>query len=434
MKRKTFFLTIVLVCAALASCLRSDDLEILRHPIHVTGSLNPQYGIPVATGEMNINDILSHLSAEYQGLLVEDEEVVTIAYETMMSDTIYAFSQIPDVAPMPRNTTKDGSMWFSKDTVITDTIDIDFFNDVEFSGQLNIEHIWLDLAVTAYGQCPESVRPYVKASFDNLVVSYDDHNGVHKPFNAVSVNPIEITDINEGFSHEFQQVDVADMANDMPRRIYTSYRMRFSVSSEFIASAISSMYFGEILDSLRMSKLIYAADMAVTIPMSVQFDNLNYSYDLDLGDGLSSVNLDSIANSIAEGISVDIDTSILRLALDNGIPMEFTLGATLVDGNGNNLLEVFNNRTIASAATVPDPQDNNRFMAGESVRTVVEKKLTADELALLDDAKSLHLTLRIDTQNKHVTIRRSDFLKIKAYLQVRPTVDIDIAVTDNGIL
>lgn len=434
MKRKTFFLTIVLACAALASCLRSDDLEILRHPIHVTGSLNPQYGIPVATGEMNINDILSHLSSEYQGLLVEDEEVVTIAYETMMSDTIYAFSQIPDVAPMPRNTTKDGSMWFSKDTVITDTIDIDFFNDVEFSGQLNIEHIWLDLAVTAYGQCPESVRPYVKASFDNLVVSYDDHNGVHKPFNAVSVNPIEITDINEGFSHEFQQVDVADMANDMPRRIYTSYRMRFSVSSEFIASAISSMYFGEILDSLRMSKLIYAADMAVTIPMSVQFDNLNYSYDLDLGDGLSSVNLDSIANSIAEGISVDIDTSILRLALDNGIPMEFTLGATLVDSNGNNLLEVFNNRTIASAATVPDPQDNDRFMAGESVRTVVEKKLTADEQALLDDAKSLHLTLRIDTQNKHVTIHRSDFLKIKAYLQVRPTVDIDIAVTDNGIL
>lgn len=434
MKRKTFFLTIVLVCAALASCLRSDDLEILRHPIHVTGSLNPQYGIPVATGEMNLNDILSHLSAEYQGLLVEDEEVVTIAYETMMSDTIYAFSQIPDVAPMPRNTTKDGSMWFSKDTVITDTIDIDFFNDVEFSGQLNIEHIWLDLAVAAYGQCPKSVRPYVKASFDNLVVSYDDHNGVHKPFNAVSVNPIEITDINEGFTHEFQQVDVADMANDMPRRIYTSYRMRFSVSSEFIASAISSMYFGEILDSLRMSKLIYAADMAVTIPMSVKFDNLNYSYDLDLGDGLSSVNLDSIANSIAEGISVDIDTSILRLALDNGIPMEFTLGATLVDSNGNNLLEVFNNRTIASAATVPDPQDNNRFMAGESVRTVVEKKLTADELALLDDAKSLHLTLRIDTQNKHVTIRRSDFLKIKAYLQVRPTVDIDIAVTDNGIL
>lgn len=435
MKKNTIFLTIILVCGAFASCLRSDDLEILRHPIHVTGTVSPQYGIPVAQGEMNINDILSHLSADYQGLLVEDEDVVTIAYEAVLSDTIYAFSQIPDFAPSPRSTsTKDGLTWFSKDTIIVDTIDIDFFNDVEFSGQLNMEHIWLDLAVTAYGQCPESVRPHVKATFDNLAVSYEDHDGMPKTFDAIDVEPIRIDDINQGFDHNFERIDVASIANDMPRRIFTSYRFRFEVSSQFITEAMTSMYFGEILDSLRMSKLIYAADLDVTMPMSVKFNNLNYSFDLDLGDGLSSVNLDSIANSISEGISVNIDTSRIRLALDNGIPMEFLLGATLKDANDHELLKIFQDCTIASSNLKVDPDDNQRYMTESSARTILEKKLTADELRLLEDAKTLTVTLRIDTQDKHVTIRRSDYLKIKAYLQVHPSVDIDIAVTNDGIL
>jgi hypothetical protein len=94
MKKSTLLMTILLACGAFASCLRSDDLEMLRHPIHVTGSVDPQYGVPVATGEMNINDLLSHLSAEYQGFIADDEEVITVEYQTTMRDTIHAFSEL----------------------------------------------------------------------------------------------------------------------------------------------------------------------------------------------------------------------------------------------------------------------------------------------------------------------------------------------------
>lgn len=437
MKKSTLFIAVLLVCGALSSCLRSDDLEVLRHPINVTGSISPQYGIPVASGEMNINDLLSNLSSEYQGLITDDN-VITLDYEAHMSDTILAFSQIPNymgtVAPA-RSYAKDGTTWYSKDTTIIDTIDIDFFTDVaELSGQIDMEHIWLNLAVRAYGECPVSIRPYVRATFDNLAIKYEDHNGTLKTYPGLSVDPIQIDSITDGFDRSFEQIDVASIANDMPRRIITQYRMRFNVSSEFIANNISNMHFGEILDSVRMSRLIYAADLSVTMPLSIQFNGLTYSFDIDLGDGLSSANIDSILNSIYEGIDVDIDTARFRLALDNGIPMDFLLGAVMLDANGLPLFELFRNENIASANVAPDPADHNRYMASSSVKSTIETVLHKNELDKFHQARTMRVTLRTDTNGKHVTIRRDDFLRIKGYLMVHPTVDIDISVTDNGIL
>lgn len=443
MKRTTLFLAILLVCGAFASCLRSDDLEILKHPIHVTGSISPQYGVPVATGEMNINDILSRLSAEYQGLLATDEDVVTITYSASLSDTIHAFSQLPSMLNVKQSNapTKDGATWYSKDTIITDTIDIDFFNDVEVSGQINMEHIWLKLGVRAFGECPEAVRPYIQATFDELSVSYLGHDDSLEdsphPFPGISVDPIIVTDITEGFSHDFDTVDIARMANDMPRRIFTRYRFRFQVSSDFLTdmSGMSGMYFGSILDSLRMSQLVYTADLGVMMPLSVQFNNLTYTYNLDLGDGLSSVNLDSIVNSIYSGLDVDIDTSIFRLVLDNGIPMDFHLTAIMQDAvDGNDLIDIFNNEHIASANVAPDPATPTHYMATSGVKTTLEAKLDQKDLDKLNKARNLKVILTTDTNNKHVTIRREDFLKIKAYLQLHPVVDIDVTVSENGIL
>ena len=216
MKKSTLFIAVLLVCGALSSCLRSDDLEVLRHPINVTGSISPQYGIPVASGEMNINDLLSNLSSEYQGLITDDN-VITLDYEAHMSDTILAFSQIPNfmgnVAPA-RNYAKDGTTWYSKDTTIIDTIDIDFFTDVaDLSGQIDMEHIWLNLAVRAYGECPESIRPYVRATFDNLAIKYEDHNGTLKTFNVVcgsfskaeNANNLRNTLVARGYSAQVAQ-------------------------------------------------------------------------------------------------------------------------------------------------------------------------------------------------------------------------------------
>jgi hypothetical protein len=49
-------------------------------------------------------------------------------------------------------------------------------------------------------------------------------------------------------------------------------------------------------------------------------------------------------------------------------------------------------------------------------------------------AMRVSITVDSDNGNKSVAIKREDFLKVKAYLQVHPTATFDIPVTDGGIL
>ena len=435
MKKITLFAVVLFVAGAMTSCLRSDDLDLLRHPIHITGSANPQYGIPVATGELDINDLLSSFSADYAGMITDDD-VITVQYQMNLSDTIKALSNIslknsaPKVkggAPSPKAT------WMSKDTTMVDTIDIDFFNDVDYAGLINIEHIWLTLKVGAFGRGAEMVRPYIRARFFNLHISYEDHNGVVKDFGGMPAANVQINDIYEGFNHHFDSVDIQSIVNDMPRRIFTSYTFRFSVSSDLVMSNIMSMPYAEILDSVQMTELIYSADLNVSMPLSVQFNGLNYSYDVSLGDGLNSLNLDSIMSTISEDINFDVDSARFRLKMFNGIPLNLRLSATMQDANGNDLIYLFNNESVAAANLASNPANPTQFVAISEKESELNARLDNADMDKIHLAKNLKVDLTIDSDNKHVLIRRSDKLRLKGFLVVKPTVGVDIPVTDNGI-
>lgn len=433
MKKIMLFAAVLFAFGALTSCLRSDDWEILKHPIHVTGTLSPQYGVPVASGEMNINDLLSSLSSDYSGYLSNDE-VVTVQYDTSLSDTIYASSlSIPSSKTLKLRGAKD-AIWYSKDTTLVDTIDIDFFNDVTVSGNINIEHIWVNLGVRAYGECSDVVKPYVKARFENLSIKYEDHNGVLKTFSGVSVGRIDIDDISDGFERHFDSIDVKDIANDMPRRIIASYKMKFRVSSDLVSDNMANMTYAEILDSVQMTRLIYAANLNVSMPLSIEFNNLTFSYDVNLGDGLSQVNLDSIINSISPVLDVDIERTRMRMVLDNGIPLQFTLNASLVDAQGSHLVTLFTNATVASALVGTNPANPAQYVAIQDKETTLEAVLDNNDIDKLSKAKILKVVLKTDSNNKHVAIRRSDYLKVRAYLITKPSVNIDAPITNGGIL
>lgn len=441
MKKTILFAALLVVLGAMTSCLRSDDLEMLRHPIHVTGTANPQYGIPVATGELNINDILTSFSSDYSGMITNDE-IITVTYDTSMSDTIKALNNVNLINAKKITPKGNGTkgIWMSKDTTLVDTINLDFFNDVDFAGQINIEHIWLTLAVGAYGRGAEFVRPHVRARFLDLDVSYEDHNGTLKHFGGMPSAYVEINDIYDGFNKHFDSVDIASIVNDMPRRIITTYKFRFQVNTDILTSNILTMPYSEILDSIHMTELVYSADLHVSLPLSVEFHNMNYSFPIDLGNGLSSVNLDSIISSISQDINFDIDSARFRLTLYNGIPLNLTLSATLQDAGGNNIINLFNNKTIASANLASNPANPSQYVAISEKETVIESPLSATDIDRLSDAKKMMVTLQIDSQNlttgnyMHVCIRKSDYLKLKGFLIFSPSFNVDIPVTNSGIL
>lgn len=434
MKRTLLFASILLFAGMVTSCLREDDLEMFRHPIHVTGEIHPQYGVPIGQGEMNVNDLLSHLSSSYTGMLDSTSDLIVIKYDTAASDTIWPLSNVgvKKYTPKVRNVGAKAAMW-TKDTTVRDTIEIDFFDDVEFLDSMDIAHIWLHLAVNAIGDCPDAIKEYISASFNNLSISYIDHAGVTKNFPSFLSDTMFIDDIESGVYKNFDSVDVATIVNDRPKKIITSYNFTFGVSSAILAN-MSSMPWGQILDSLHMTWLSYSAKLGVTMPLSVSISQLNYSFPVDLGDGLASVNIDSIVASINSHINVDIKQSIIKIVLDNGIPLNLTLSADLLKANGNVLVNLFTDEVVPAAPIAQVPGDPTSYYATGKTAHTIQSTLNEDQLDLLKKAKTMRLKVKMDSNNKHVQLKRSDFLTLKLYLIVSPSASFDIPVTNGGII
>lgn len=441
MKKSILFAALLFVLGALTSCLRDDDLELFRHPIHVSGEASPQFGVPVASGELNINDLLSRLSAQYTGYIDTTEEILTLTYSGSKQDTIKATSAMlgkhaPRVNARKGNRFKGSdTVWFPKDTVFADTIAIDFFNDVDYHNQINIEHIWVNLSARAFGSCSPYYRQFIKGKFDRVVIAYEDHDGVKKYYSGFTVPAIEFDNITDTTERNFNSIDVASIVNDMPRKLMISFRCRMYIRSDLIDSIIlNNITYSDMLDSLRMTQLIYSAKVDVRMPLSVEFNNLQYNYDLDLGQGLSSINLDSILASLGDGIDVEISKSRFNLTFLNGIPLKFNVNATMQDANGNNLVTVFANENIAASPTKANPANPAQLISDGETKTVMEAILSKSDLEKLKDARKLKVLLKIDSDSKHVCVRRTDYLKMKAYLVLTPSMNVDIPVTHNGIL
>ena len=174
---KRFLLSALLAVSALAltSCIRSEEWEMLRHPVHVRGTLDPTFGTPIAYGQVTINDVMHMFNADYNGLLDPENETLTINFESEGSDSILARSMLSK-----RPGTKGTFM--SKDTTISYNVNIGLFENVTLNeilnGNININHLWLDFQADVHGECPDSVRQFVKqyvhAVFDSLVVNYTD--------------------------------------------------------------------------------------------------------------------------------------------------------------------------------------------------------------------------------------------------------------------
>ena len=442
MKKTVIFATLLTMLGVMSSCIRDDDWELFKHPIHVQGSVDPHWGIPVAYGEMNFSDLLSRLSAQYNGYVNPDSNIITVEYQGHASDTIYASSFVSGLkAPRP-SASKSGT-YFTKDSVIVDTVYVDFFDDVNSLEGLYLSHVWLDLKVRAWGDCPAMVAPYVKVQFDSLEVWYDDHYDAHKKFTSTDIDldtvKIIVDDVRQGFYKDFPTIDMARVVNDLPKRVYARYHMKVQVSNDIITQNIASMPISDILDSLSMTKFIYEGDLAIEMPLEVRMDDLFYTFDVDLGEGLSGVNLDSIFRSVSDGLSVDVGESKFRMKLDNGIPLNLTLTAKAYEGDPSvpsNLRWIaFNNETIASAELGAIPGDPIIKQAVSPKTTMLEVDLDSADIEALKKCTKMRVSIMVATTNhEHVAIKRNDFLKLSAFIQVHPTAKIDIVVTENGIM
>ena len=458
MNKRILMVGVAIVALLFTSC-RKEDMELLKHGYRVQGEVSPSFEVPVSSGEMTLDDLLTKLGGSLDGYVTNDT-VITFKYEMLLSDTIDVGGMMTTPAtatkrsghkPLP---SKTGTPLIEKDTLIQYSLPIDFFSQVDLlqENDISIGHLWLNLDALVQGFCPENVRTslqkYCWISMDSLAVQYDGKHG-HQDFGVVPEASILINDITADNRLAFDSVNLADIINSLPTQITVMFRMHLFVDEDFATDGLGSLenitYFQELLDSLKMTRLVYGANIGVNLPFEIHIGALAYSYQLDFGQqsgtGQNESVLDQIdgilTDALGEG-SITLDSSALTVILrfNNGIPLNIDLTGTLLDANGMPLLDanglplmLLAGDRIASAQTAPVPGTTGVSQAVAPTRSEIAVELTMAQAKQFLSASSLRLDMLMTTDGTDSKrIRRTDNLKMDLLVKINPNIKIDYEV------
>ncbi len=457
MKKTVLFAAMCAALLATVSCVKDDDLEMLKHPIHVRTEIDPQFGVPLASGQMNLNDVLSKMSTTFEGNIDDTADVITFVYEDSISGSSSATGSKKALRHRPAR--KDADVWLWKDTVISQTVPINFFSQLEMLDHIRIGHLWVDLSVGVKGTYQAGYTPTtnddLKVAFKNAQVFYTDAGGTERPFfppDRPIVDSIGFDDMTNWHMTQYDELDMASIINDKPQQVRVSFHLMLGIKASAIiggSPSVNDSTIGQIIRNVQMMQLDYKAKIKVRMPFEVSITNMVYDYTLDIGEGLSSINLDSIISQISEESSVDVKNATFTLVSENGIPLELSLQARFLDANNNLLFKLFNGDTnIAPAPTRILEIDTIRNLDNSirQIDTVYEssgfspvKELTATlsqrKIEQLKETKGLKVSFRMNTSaGKIVAIKRSDMLKLRAYIKFHPKIVIDIPIVTEPLL
>lgn len=410
-------------------------MAIFNHPIHIQGEIDPHLGIPVAYGEMNFHDIIALLDESYSGYVDSESETITIRYHMSTGDTISSSKTgVHTKRATVRNSSSD--TWITADTTLTFDLPINIFESVAWeevvNDDLSIDHFWLDISAFAKVLCNAEIsnliEEYAYASINSIDIKYTDHQGNTHPFNDFTFDTLFIRDITLGQSANLNRIDLANIINSLPQKISATVDLAITASTEIITDMPYSG-FEEFMDSLRISQFVYTLDLDASIPFSIHIGDLPYSFILDLGEqGLQTLNLDSLAQQLHEGIDIELKDSKICLDIENGIPANLRLKATLLDANENEISAIFPEDTILAAPIGPIEGDGESYHAIGTTRTLLTANLNSQSLIDLSNAKKIKIDLGISTNDNghHVSIEKEDFLKLRAYVKIHPSATFDI--------
>lgn len=427
---------------AAVSCWRDDDFEFLKHPIHIQGSVTPGIAIPVTSGELSFNDLLAKLNSDYTGYVDPDADVLTLIWDDVYSDTIYPLNNIPSVKTTQSRRTrpKDETYFYTKDTIITQSIPIPIFDNATFenlaNSNMSMKELWVNFTVAAKGE-PASVAQYISASFGDLTVRYVNRHGEDAIFDPGNiVDSVEVETLDHGIHQHYDNINLAPIVNEYPKQVDVSFRLSLKVSSDIRYQNWDEMSFRETLDTLAMTRFMYSIGASVRAPFDISVENFAYNYDLDLGDGLATLNLDSIAKSFTDSLSIDINKARLQLDIDNRIPLNLQLDAQILDADSNVIISFIDNQIVRSAFTemYDNTDPNSSFIASDTTRTSVFMELTSNDIERLKLGRTLRLRIGLNTDNnQYVFIRREDFMRIRLCIFFAAAATFDIQVTDSGL-
>lgn len=453
MKKTYLFLgaVLLLVTGMMTSCKKyKEDLDLLRHPIHVKADVSPNMGVPFAVGQLNFNDLLKSIDNEYAGFIT-NEEVITIVYDTSFADTIDATSSTPTSHARPsRPYTKD-DQWVTVDTTWVYPVKIDFFNKMDSKvndilDQISIDSLVLDIMLNLKAipraDVESTVRGNVKAELYDLIISYKDHNGQSHPFGQTILDDtIHLDNLLDGHVVDIDDINLADIFFAKPQEVTTSVSLSFHVKKSWLLNQdFTDTSFAGLLENAKMTSFAYRADVSARLPLKgLNIGNLSYSYVMPFGSGNQASGIEHTIDSLlGESLKFNLNYVFANLHFDNGIPLDLRMSAVMLDqdsveikDSNNNVITFFTgDTTIISQALLSNTTPAYAIGSTPSDMTV---QIDHYKLEKMKNAKFLKLYVGIGTLSKRVNIRRDDFLKIKVYVKASAGVSADIKITDKGL-
>jgi hypothetical protein len=450
MKRKLFLVLALAALITLPSCVREEDWDLLKHPIHVTASVDPNIGAPIASGQLSFNDILHMLSSTYTGIVDPNADIITIHFDTVMTDTIrhladtnYSSSLIP-----PFKTGKAATI--IKDTTITYGLDITLFDNIEIedlvAGNIEIGSLLLNVNSFIKADCPDSVivgvRRYVSAAINNFTINYTDHNGNNQVFTTFSNEQIPVDSLLVGFHYNRTDIELRDIINEMPRHIEVSYRFHFELDGAFFSDPeCLNMYNG-----MRQFFVFYNADVRADFPLDIRIGSIPYNFTINFaGDSLPHIDIDHIIDSMVQGFGLNAEHDVylkesqLKFAFENNIPLNLDMAAYLLDEHDSLIGDTLIRHGIQSAACRPVGGFSTSYESERPYTTRLDVPLDTMRYSQFRQTSKIGFKLRVATGDANaagrtVAIRRDDYLKIKVYAQLHPSAFVNVRVTNQGLI
>ena len=436
MKRQAF-IALAAMLLVFSACMRDEDMALLKKPIRLQGSMDPTIGVPAAHGRMTLHDILGMLSSSYTGHIYDTTDIITIYFDTTLADTVRNVT--PGLSGTKTNV-------IGKDTTLRYYVNISLFDGAEFDQMLandniTIGDLWLDLYALFKAHAPSNVAEvvnnenYVSSSVDNIKIYYTKHDGTEVPFTGLSLGSTTLKHLMQGDTVERIDINMKSIINDLPKRIRVDFDYHFWLTDQFILSYPIANY-ETLYDSLDKVMISYDVNLDAEFPFDVKINRLPYSFTINLnGDSLPRLDIQQTLDSIARGLSVNLNDAKLTLSFNNGIPAKFNISTYLIDANNNIIGDTLIHDTVIAAAPVA-MDATGHYVASGTRATVIPVPINEQRLRDLKQTRKLgfNLTLATDNGANNVSIRRNDYLDINAFITVHPQANINIPITNQGLI
>ena len=446
MKRKPIVCVFLVAAALVASCMRDEDWDLLKHPVHVTGQVDPNLGAPIGYGKLTVNDMISMLNSNYTGHFLTGDDVVAIVFDTVLHANLHDMASAQP-STMPRSPFAKAA-GIDKDTTIRYGLDLTLFNDAAvdsmLNGHISISSLMFSMNTFLKAECPDTaeqiIRQYASAVVDNLEVRYTGHDGGVYPFTDFTFAPITISALLDGDSIQ-KDIEMSEIINRLPTHIEVSYQLHFHLDGQFFTDHSGDANYSAMLDSIAKLYIHYDAQAHAEMPLDAYINDLPYDLNINFsGDSLAHLDLEAIADSISSGLEVHLKESYLILNFDNGLPMQFAVSAILRDENGNPVGDsIIQDNTVLSAVTQPVGGASNSYKVQKSTTSLIRIHLDESLIPQLKQASQLNLKLRVSSGDNTaagnpVIVGPDDFLRVKVCAQLHPSASYDMRLTNSGIM